>query len=207
MDTHTKDKVFTLRLWDVYLKASRQKTMASRVALLHEAMNCRQLVRISRRFEQFPVRGYVLDIGPKFFLLALVCDRVRFDGFECFRIGDVLSVKPDPYARFIEAALRKRQERRPRKPQLDLASVENLLASAGHKFPLVTIHREKVTPDICHIGRVLEVQKGNLALLEIGPDATWEDIPMRYRLREITRVNFGGEYENALRLVGGNPAA
>ena len=47
------------------------------------------LVRFYRRFEDSSVRGYVLDIGPKFFLLALVSDRVWFDGFECFRISDV----------------------------------------------------------------------------------------------------------------------
>ncbi|HEX7424334.1 MAG TPA: hypothetical protein VF311_10690 [Terriglobales bacterium] len=36
-----------------------------------------------------------------------------------------------------------------------------------------------------------------------GPDACWDDKPETYRLREITRVDFGGDYEEALRLVGG----
>lgn len=31
----------------------------------------------------------------------------------------------------------------------------------------------------------------------------WEDTPQEYRIKEITRVNFGGDYENALYLVGG----
>jgi hypothetical protein len=44
----------------------------------------------------------VLDIGPRFFLLAVVSDRLRFDGFECFRLGDVSDVHPDPYATFAE---------------------------------------------------------------------------------------------------------
>jgi hypothetical protein len=29
--------------------------------------------------------------------------------------------------------------------------------------------------------------------------------PEEYQIREITRVNFGGDYENALHLVGGEP--
>lgn len=44
-----------------------------------------------------------------------------------------------------------------------------------------------------------------MSLLEIGPDALWDDEPETYRLSEITRVDFGGAYEEALHLVGGFP--
>lgn len=37
-------------------------------------MRNRQLVRFNRRFEEHKVRGYVLDVGPRFFLLALVSE-------------------------------------------------------------------------------------------------------------------------------------
>ena len=74
-------------------------------------------------------------------------------------------------------------------------------------FPLVTIHREKVEPDICEIGRVVQVRDGRVSLLEINPDATWNAEPKQYRLRDITRVDFGGDYEEALGLVGGRAAA
>src|SRR3954453_3441598 len=105
---------------------------------LRKIMSGRRFVRFSRRFEESPVRGYVLDVGPKFFLLALVSDRIWFDGFECFRIADVSKLKPDPYAAFAEAALKKRGERVPKKPRLNLESIEDLLLSAGRSFPLVT---------------------------------------------------------------------
>jgi hypothetical protein len=167
----------------------------------------RQLVRFSRRFEESSVRGYVLEVGPKFFLLALVSDRLWFDGFECFRIADVSKIRPDPYAAFAEAALKKRGERVPKKPRLRLDDIENLLLSASRAFPLVTIHQEKVDPDVCWIGRVKGVQRGQVSLLEINPDASWDAEPNDYRVSEITRVNFGGDYENALHLVGGDPAA
>jgi hypothetical protein len=81
------------------------------------------------------------------------------------------------------------------------------LLSAGRAFPLVTIHREQVDPDVCWIGRVQGLDRGRVSLLEIGPDAQWDDFPEEYRVKEITRVNFGGEYEGALHLVGGDPAA
>jgi hypothetical protein len=153
------------------------------------------------------VQGFVLAIGPQFFLLALVADGVRFNGFQCFRIADVRELQvPAKYATFVQAALRKRGERIPRKPRLTIGSLEQLLWSANRAFPLVTIHRERVDPDVCHIGRVTALEKGRVSLLEIGPDALWDKQLSQYRLSEITRVDFGGDYEEALQLVGGAPA-
>ncbi len=80
-----------------------------------------------------------------------------------------------------------------------------MLLSAGRSFPLVTVHREAIDPEVCWIGRILGVERSRVSLLEITPDATWEEKPECFRLSEITRVNFGGDYETALHLVGGDP--
>ena len=58
---------------------------------------------------------------------------------------------------------------------------------------------------MCWIGRVQGVNRARVSLLEMSPDASWEDNPEEYRIKEITRVNFGGDYENALHLVAGEP--
>jgi hypothetical protein len=168
-------------------------------------MSSRRLIRFSRRFERGSVRGWVLDVGPRFFLLALVSDRLWLDGFECFRVRDVRNLSTDQYGEFVAAALKKRRVSRPKKPRVNLASIEKLLISAGQVFPLVAIHREEIRPSACRIGRVLDIKRGRVSLLEINPDATWDDAPFEYRLGEITCVSFGGQYEDALHLVGGDP--
>ena len=175
------------------------------IVQLKDAVRTRQFVRFSRRFEDSSIQGYVLDVGPKFFLMALVSDRIWFDGFECFRLSDVSGVMADPYTHFVESALRKRRERVPKKPRVSVASIEELLRTAGRAFPLVAIHRDEVDPDACGIGRVLGVERSRVSLLAIGPDGTWDDRPITYRLREITRVSFGGDYEDALHLVAEDP--
>lgn len=161
------------------------------------------LVRFRRRFEKSKIRGYVLDVGPRFFLLAVVSDRIWFDGFEVFRISDVRRLEPDPYDGFVQSALGARGETLRRSPGVSVASIEKILETANRAFSLVTIHRELVDPDCCWIGEVVRVRRGIVSLREICPDATWDDHPTDYRLREITRVNFGGDYEEALHLVGG----
>jgi hypothetical protein len=184
------------------------KMADARSTNLATALRDKTLVKFIRPFEDGGVHGYVLDIGPRWFLLALVGDGIRFNGFQCFRLSDVRKLHvPHPYASFAEAALKKRGECLPKKPRISVASVEELLLSASREFPLVTIHREKVDADVCEIGRVVQVTDGRVSLLEINPDATWEAEPNTYRLRDITRIDFGGEYEEALQLVGGQAAA
>lgn len=164
-------------------------------------------MQFTRPFEQGSVSGYLLDIGPRFFLLALVEDACRFNGFQCLRLSDVRELEvPHKYASFAEAALKKLGQRIPAKPRVNVTNIEGLLKSASRVFPLITIHREIIDPDVCYIGRVGHVEKGLLSLLEIGPDAKWDSSPSEYLLKDITRVDFGGAYEDALILVGGVPS-
>jgi len=173
---------------------------------LMKALRNRLLVRFARLFEPGTVNGYVLGIGPRFFLLALVSDGLRLNGFQCFRLSDVRQLRvPDEYAAFHEAVLRKRGQRFPKKPPVSVSSLAELLLTAAQAFPLVTIHREKVDPSVCWIGRVTDVRNGRVTLREIGPDARWDDQLGTYRLSEITRVDFGADYEDGLNSVAGVP--
>jgi len=164
------------------------------------------VLRFSNPYDDGWTHGYVLDIGPQFFLLGLIDDNIEFNGFQCPLISDLRQLKvPDPHEDFIVAALRKRRERIERKPDIDLSSLSSLLKSASKLFPLITVLRERIKPDECVIGRVLEVSEKSFLLHTIDPDAVWEEKPTRFRLSDVTRVDFGGGYEEALHLVGGNP--
>jgi hypothetical protein len=165
------------------------------------------LVRFTRPFDNGgSTVGYILDRGPQFFLLALVGDNLRFNGFNCIRYRDVRGLEvPARYAAFAESALKLRSERIPGRPRVKLSTTSELLATAGRAFPIITIHRENVDPDVCQIGRVVAVDTDKVGLLEINPDARWDSRPHVYRTREITRIDFGGSYEDALTLVGGLP--
>jgi hypothetical protein len=177
-----------------------------RIASQLRATESREIVKFWVPFEEGSTTGYVLDIGPEFFLLLLIDDDMRFNGFQCLRVRDVRKLQiPAKYASFYEAALRARGESVEEKPRVRLDSVSEILRTANKEFPLVAIHREKINPDVCHIGRVIDMDDSKVQLLEIGPDAVWETEPTKYRLKQITRVDFGGSYEEALFLVGGAP--
>jgi len=63
---------------------------------------------------------------------------------------------------------------------------------------------EKKDPDVCCVGRVCVVSGGKVSLLGIDPHAKWEGTPADYRVKQITRINFGDDYEQALHIVGGS---
>ena len=170
---------------------------------LRGALRTGHLVRFTRRFEATRISGYVLDVGREFFLLAPVGDQIRFNGLQAMRIRDLRGLQDDPFAAFVQAALKMRRERRPRKRKLSVRTLPDLLQAAAKAFPLITIHREEVAPAICQIGHLLGVSKGRLRMLEIGPGAVWDKVPTEYALKQVTRVDFGGGYEEALSLVGG----
>ena len=167
------------------------------------SMRERRLIRLTRKFEPSHVRGYVLDVGPTLFIMLLVSDRIWLDGYECFRIGDVQTLEHDPYASFAETALWLRREVRPEVSPVSVTSLADLLRSAADAFPLITIHTEQDDPDCCWIGQVLSVDQKKVQLQEIRPGATWVVGPREFRLNQITRVNFGGDYEDALFIAGG----
>lgn len=170
---------------------------------LRLALRKKMLVRFASALDRGTINGYVLYIGPQFFLIALVSDGIRPNGFQCFRLSDVRKLQvPDKYARFHEAVLKKRGARFPKKPHVDVKSLPRLLLTANKAFPLVTIHREKKERSACWIGRVVDLSRGRLTLLEIGPGASWDRELHTHRLSEITRVDFGGDYENALYMIG-----
>lgn len=82
--------------------------------------------------------------------------------------------------------------------------MRELLRSIERRYPLVVIHRERVVPDECEIGRLKLASEGTYALRMITPEATWMDDEEIYRYADITRIAFDGEYENTLARVSGS---
>jgi hypothetical protein len=164
------------------------------------------VVEFERRFGAGKFRGLVLDVTDRWFLLANLNDAIRPEGLSCLRLADVrkLSV-PAKNADFYLAAMKRRDDHWPSNPGTDLRNVEHMLKSAQQHSPLVTVHIEREIREACYIGRVLATTAETLSLLEITPQAEWDREPTEFRLRDITRIDVGGAYEEALYLVGGNP--
>jgi len=168
-------------------------------------MRRKQLVRFARRFDSWLTTGYIVGVSSDLFLLLLIGDRIRYDGYQVHRIRDVRRLQDEPRSGFVETVIKRRRDRRPAKARIRLGCFGEVLRSAGRHYPLVTINRERIDPDICQIGAVVDVSDHRVTLREIRPDASWWGDLDDYALREITRIDFGGDYVDALSLVCGVP--
>ena len=157
-----------------------------------------------KRIDPDPLRGFVLDAGADLVLLQRLSDSIHLDGYSVFRIADATRVEMRPrYRSFYKRALVLRRER-PRLPRgIDLRSIARAVVTAGASFPLLTLHREAISPDSCSIGTVRQMTEKSIVLRWLTPDATWDGDSPRYRLADITLLEFGGEYEDALARVAG----
>ena len=143
-------------------------------------------------------------MGPQLFAMLVLGEDLRFNGFQVFKRREMTRLEvPHKRSAFLESSLRLRRLTRPPKPRIRVDTLGAVLASASRAFPLVTIHRERTDQGACHIGRIAALDYQRVALIEINPGAEWDSQPTLYRLSEITRVDFGGGYEDALALVGG----
>jgi hypothetical protein len=163
------------------------------------------LVRVRRTLPDADVLdGFVVDVGPQWLALARLSDRIELDGWSLLRLADVRSVKLEPDADCFEVrALRARGQWPPAAPGVPLDDTAAAVLAAGAAHPLVAVHRELDRPDVAWVGAVRGVRGATLFLLEVGVQADWSRKPRAYDLDDITRVDFGGGYEEALALVAG----
>lgn len=170
--------------------------------LLADAADVGALVRIRRaKLERSYDDAYVVAVSPKLVLLQPVTGRLDFDGYKVVRTKDVTSVAPPPFVEFLQRALDLKRVKRPPPPAIDLSTTGAMMASAQALFPLLVIHRERISNSECEVGRLVGVEAKTYRLKEIDPGAAWLDEEATYRRAEVTAVEFDGDYENALALV------
>jgi len=174
---------------------------------LEAALDEPAVVRIRRApFGEYSELGYVVAMDSELVLLLCISNQIRFDGFAVLRIRDISDLEvPHAHAEFVEGALHLRGESVAEAPAVELGDLGSAIRTAGKLYPLLTLHREEVDPEVCHVGAVVGVAADSVSLIEIDPGAEWLEEPTSYFLSEITRIDFGGGYEEALALVGGQP--
>ncbi|TDO98883.1 hypothetical protein [Marinomonas balearica] len=171
---------------------------------LEKARTRKNVVRIFREDLDGPdnwTDGFVVDANEEMVLLQLVDDGVHLNGYQILFLEDISDfVHPAPFNDFQKRVLELRDEEI-EDPEVDLDDLAVLLVDISEEFGLVTLHREEVEADSCEIGRVIRADAVSFELEEIGSDARWFDETFEYDLYDITRIEFGSSYEEALILA------
>ncbi|MBA3805433.1 MAG: hypothetical protein H0X14_06955 [Acidobacteria bacterium] len=164
----------------------------------------RYLVKFSRKpLDQEDLYGFVLACSEALTLLhVLNTSTFTLNGYSVVLNEDIslyaVYDRPDFY--FDSKALKLKGIKPQPQPEISIESLPALLTSIDKHYPFITIHREQISDEICFIGRLVGMTPKTFTLFEIDDCAEW-DGPHRYRFKDVTKVDFGGGYEEALALV------
>lgn len=171
---------------------------------VEQIIRLKYLVKFNREpLDDSNLYGFVLACSDTLTLLHCL-DKQTFtlNGYSVIRNDDVslyaVYDRPDYY--FESRALRVKGIEPKMPPEISVTNLPDLLTSVDKYYPLTTLYRELINPDACIIGRVLDMAPKTFTLFEVDDCAEWIG-PRRYRFADITRIDFGGGYEEALSLV------
>lgn len=168
-----------------------------------------KIMKIRRRSRPgYTIDGFVLAIGRRWVLLSQTSDGGHMNGYAAIRISDVQSIRPD--RSFRSEFAKTRPDWPPTLPpvstELDLDSTKGMLRSLLVPGHLLGIERDR-RHDAMWIGVPDGLTKKLLYLWEVTPRATWDEGALGYRLKTITSVVFGDQYQAALAAMAGEPPA
>jgi hypothetical protein len=172
---------------------------------LSVAVKDNALIRIDRRIKKADrLEGYLVGLGKRWALLHLVSHDWFLNGYTAIRIRDVKRVRRwDEGSEFPARALAHFGQTALPVCGIELDSTRSLIESTAQRSPLVTIFTEYRRPDVCYIGKPVAMGRRKLRMVQIDPGAVWRRKPTKWDLREVSRVEFGGRYEQALAALGG----
>ena len=158
------------------------------------------LIGVTRGFDGRTWRGFVAGLDGDWVLMHVLSGpTMRLNGYVALRVADLTEIEDDET--FAPLALRLAGER-PR-PQLDLLLLDlpGLLSSATPLFPLLAIFREKTPTGGCYIGKIADLGRKKFALRVVNRGGEWVDEPYKFRYKDVTRIDLGDGYLDALWLV------
>jgi hypothetical protein len=171
-------------------------------ATMSTALDNRTLMKVRSRYESEGATGYVVGLGTRWALLHIVNDDVAEDGFLATSLEMVAEIEPvDPEQSFIPRVMAMRPPTAS-PPDVDLDDTRGLLQTAQCSFPLLTIQTEQHHPGACYIGRIASLDEDTALFHLVSPAGEWDEQD-EYPYESITRVGFGGRYEEALALAAG----
>ena len=167
------------------------------------ATKSNRVIKVWREgMDRYALTGCIVDTSDEFLVVHCMSDAIRLDGYSLIRITDITSIDRDPrYGDFYEKALKLMKDK-PRRPKnLRLENMYSVLQSLDENYPLISVEREKVKNDECAIGKIHMMSENMVVLKWLTPDAKWKGNSPRYRLRDITKIDFDTSYINVLATV------
>ena len=169
---------------------------------LARSIDSHRIVEISRSsVTDWAALGIPVEQSSEFLCLLNVDEHYTFNGFSLLRLEDIDCVSMWKERQdMVQHVLARRHLETPAM-RFSIADQEaglpQILPRIQNAYPLVTIHREGIDDSVCYVGTVATLKKKSFVMNLLGTAAEWEGT-RKFRYSDVTRVDFGGKYEDAL---------
>jgi hypothetical protein len=170
-------------------------------ALLRRCQEKKFLIEFDRRPKiQERITGFVLDFNDSLILLHLLeWDSFTLNGYIVIRAQDINRQRVFEKKGCWQSKAAKANKLKPIHPRVSISSLEEAIKSVCKKFPVITVEKELVVRDACWIGKPAVFTAKTVAIHDLDTSAEWAG-KIKFKLKDITRLAFGGGYETALAL-------
>ena len=160
------------------------------------------LVEIASSFNAQPWHGFVVAESPALVVIHRVSDRFDLDGY-CAFPREAIKATTSFFAELdlLDRALRLKNQLPVVPDGLDASSMRNLMHSAQGTFGVLVVEREAVNPGEVEVGTIRLNSDETYILRWLDTKARWQNDDRPFRYRDVTRLEFGSEYEQTLLAV------
>ena len=160
----------------------------------------RHLFQVKRRLKDVgSTTGFIVAFSDSLFLFhTLDMDTFRLNGYTVLREEDISQYRLFTKAEFWQVRAVRHFHLKPIRPAgISVSSFPELVKSVAEHYPLITFHPEKKKPDVCYIGSVVSMTEHTFTIEDLDSNGEWSG-PRRMKFSDVTRMDFGGGYEEAL---------
>lgn len=146
--------------------------------------------------------GFVLTVLEEWVVIQDLLVGAHLDAVVLLRLDQVTKVKKHDNCAFVRRAVAGHGVRPAGFECPQDATTGDLLRLADTRSDLICTYLETRDSYWLNIGKVLRIGNKRLDLHFIGKDGVWADFAESWKLTDITRIEFGGRYIQALEKFG-----
>ncbi len=168
---------------------------------LRKAANTHRLIRITRGIRgSDALMGHVVAVGPKWTVLTMSDVQTPSDGYACIRTRDIDRVGHRDQHAVVRRLLTSRGQWPPVAPvgAPALDDTATMVRWLAEHSAVLTVWVERDTTDECFVGTAVQWGARAFWMAELDPTGDWDETVSKWRYRNITRVDIGGQYERNL---------
>jgi hypothetical protein len=168
---------------------------------INEIIERKYLAEFNRKpFDKSKEFGFILDWNDQFTLIQIFDhDWFEIDGYCIFQNESIKNFRVYDKEEYFLNEVTKVKKIKPKPvPEILIESWESILQTVNDNFNLVSVESELIYKNQCNIGRLGKFSKKSFGLIEIHPDASWDDSETKYKFKDLTKVCFNRAYDKTL---------